>query len=439
MATVLERLAEEISNGTAAPPAQSRLLGIHLLDTLGAWIAGSKTPEAARLTGLGVDALFGAGPLDAVALRVATIRLTEIDDIHMLSCTTPSSIVVPTALSLAAASGKPRSLVFAQALNAGYEAITRLGSAVAGPSILYRGIWPTYLVAPFGAAAVTARMLALDAGKTADALAIALSMTCGRPGGHTTGASSRWLLVGQAARVGSLAGFAAARGYAGDRTLLDGDWLNRVHGINCDISTLLTPAEAGGAIATLSLKPYCAAKQTIATIDAFCELLEGGVLPAEIMAIRVSVPPAYSAMISGRQVTASRTQRIVSAAYNLALAAYRRDDLIDVMRPDHSADERISALMARVAIVEDQELLRFYPQRWPARVTANLTDGREVSALVIDARGDPARSLDSVAVTKKFHLLVAPLLDRRNADEIVAACLSATENDSALAKLCTAF
>ena len=438
MTTVLERVGEALSSATALSSSRSQLLGFHLLDTLGAWLAGSRTEEARTLARLGADTLIGEGPLDAIALRVATIRLTEIDDIHMPSCTTPSSVVVPVALTLAAAFGEPRSMRFAQALSAGYEAITRLGAAIAGPTILYRGIWPTYLVAPFGAAAVAARLLGLDGGKTADALAIALSMSSGGPGGHSAGASPRWLLVGQAARAGSLAALAAARGYTGDRTLLDGDWLSQVHGIRCDAGPLLAITEADGAVGTLSLKPYCAAKQTIAAIDAFLELLEGGVSPAEITAIRVSVPAAYRAMISGRQVTVSRLRRITSVAYNLALAAYRPDDLGDITRPDLSADERISALTARVEVTEGKELTRLYPQRWPARVTAVLSDGQEVSALVVDARGDPARTLDSSALLDKFHRLADPVLGSKDADTMAAACLGAIEHDGALAKLCAA-
>ena len=49
------------------------------------------------------------------------------------------------------------------AIIAGYEVMTRLGRAIDGPTILYRGIWPTYFAAPFGVAAVVARLLQLDA------------------------------------------------------------------------------------------------------------------------------------------------------------------------------------------------------------------------------------------------------------------------------------
>ena len=127
--------------------------------------------------------LFGRQPLDRIALGVAMTRLTEIDDIHMPSCTTPSSVVVPTALAIAGHLQLRDARTFTHALYAGYEVMTRFGVAISGPSILTRGIWPTYLAAPLCAAAVTARLLGLTAEKTANALGIALTMISGAPGG----------------------------------------------------------------------------------------------------------------------------------------------------------------------------------------------------------------------------------------------------------------
>ena len=215
---------------------------------------------------------------------------------------------------------------FAQALRAGYEVMTRFGVAVAGPGILQRGIWPTFLAAPVCAAAVAARLLGLTAEKTANALAIALTMTSGSPG-KPVGASPRWLLLGLAARAGCAAALAASEGYAGDRNLLDDDWMIRTHGIPCDTGPLVAAREGEGAVGALSLKPYCAAKQTIAAIDAFRELLSQGISPDDIVALRVAVPPAYAEMIGHRNAAAGRIARITSAAYQLALAAYRPEEL----------------------------------------------------------------------------------------------------------------
>ena len=40
--------------------------------------------------------------------------------------------------------------------------MTRLGVAIDGARILYRGVWPTYFAAPLGAAAIAARIWRLS-------------------------------------------------------------------------------------------------------------------------------------------------------------------------------------------------------------------------------------------------------------------------------------
>jgi len=169
----------------------------------------------------------------------------------------------------------------------------------------------------------------------------------------------------------------------GDRKLLDDDWMIRTHGIQCDVGPLVAAPQGDGAVGALSLKPYCAAKQTMAAIDAFRNLLEQGISPDDIVALRVAVPRAYAAMIAHRTAAASRTARITSAAYQLSLAAYRPDGLDDVARPNLAGDSQIAAFMERVEVVSDEALAQHYPKRWPARVEAVLKNGRTVTSLVL--------------------------------------------------------
>src|SRR5437588_625310 len=102
------------------------------------------------------------------------------------------------------------------------EAMTRLGRAVDGPAILYRGIWPTYFAAPFGMAAVAARLLDLDEEASAHALALALTLAAPTVGHHNAATTARWFAVGNAARNGLNAALAAQQGFTSDRKLLEG-------------------------------------------------------------------------------------------------------------------------------------------------------------------------------------------------------------------------
>jgi 2-methylcitrate dehydratase PrpD len=140
---------------------------LHIFDSLGAGLAGACTEEgkihgnlikemysAKEGTDLPVPGFGFPAPLPfAVVLSCIAIRLTETDDIDIASCTTPGSVVVPTALLLAFKNGA-KGKEFIEGVVTGYEVLTRLGAAVNGPEIIYRGIWPTYLCAAIGVATV---------------------------------------------------------------------------------------------------------------------------------------------------------------------------------------------------------------------------------------------------------------------------------------------
>src|ERR1700722_9817592 len=111
--TALIALAEFVQSRDLGelPPARFELLKLHLADTLG----------AADLVG---------------ASTCAAIRSTEIDDIHLTSCTTPGSVIMPTCLAL----GTPTVSNYFAAVAAGYEVLIRLGRAINGPAILRKRI-----------------------------------------------------------------------------------------------------------------------------------------------------------------------------------------------------------------------------------------------------------------------------------------------------------
>jgi len=431
--TNIERFAQAI---LTPPQGAGTKLALHLLDTLGAWYGGSRTEDSLLAAKLAAPqpgfAAASDNILDHIAQRVAIVRNTEIDDIHMQSCTTIGSVVVPVAVTVAQALGKPDASRFAQAIASGYEAMARLGLAISGATILYRGIWPTFFSGPVGAAATAAPLLGLSAEQTADAIGIALSLTSGAAGGG----NARFVLLGQATRCGVWAALAAAKGYRGDRALLDGDWLQRSHGIAFDAGPLTAPLAGEGAIATISYKPFCAAKQNTAAIDGFRQLLARNEADA-MESVRVTVPPAYAAMISQRH-TKGRVERIINTTYQFALAAYRPDLIDDVVRPDLSQDAKITAFMPKVEIAPDPALASYFPAVYPARVEAKLKNGETQSVLVTDAPGDPARPLSDGDLLAKFHRLTDPVIGAGGAESLAKAALGALSDDASLATLLAA-
>ena len=292
----IDQLGDYVANATAGTDAIRELLELHLIDTVAAWIASTRTREGQLLLRWRADmqaAQADNGLSLDICTRCALARLSEIDDMHLASMTTPGAIIIPAALTLASALGEPTADNIAAAMLAGYEAMTRLGRAIDGPTALYRGIWPTYFVAPVGVAAVTARLLGLSAEKSADALALALTLTAPAVGHHNAVTTSRWFAVGNAARNGLAAALAAKNGFTADRKLLDGNFLSSVYGISADLGALTRALGENSVLAETSFKPWCAARQTMPATQALREIIAAGVTPAAMDEIRVFVLPPH--------------------------------------------------------------------------------------------------------------------------------------------------
>jgi len=436
MTTTLEQLGELVAIGEPDAAEQERVR-LHMTDSIAAWIAASEAEEGARILAFGASGrkpvFLGTNSLDEIVRRVGVTRSSEIDDIHLQSCVTPGAVVVQTALALARDCGATPQTV-AAAIWAGYEIAVRLGVAVQGAKILYRGIWPTYLLAPIAAAAVVARLLGLDSLSCANALGAALAMASGgvgAPADHL----ARFLQAGLAARAGVTAALAAREGVAADRTLLDGDWFARVHGIELDRAAV-RPNERLGTMLQLSIKPYCAAKQTIAAIDGFRQVLARGRAADDITDIRVMTPPIYAKMIGHREC-AQRIGRITSVAYQLALAALAPDRLAEVKRTNLSDEPKVATFMQRVSVTPEEALMAYFPRTWPARLEVHFQDGSVDSVLVSEAKGDPARPFVASDVDAKFRALTEPVLGRDESGRLLASCRAALESVDGLEVMLT--
>jgi 2-methylcitrate dehydratase PrpD len=419
--TILERLgahaAAGYQQGLSGPVREA--VRLHLADTVGAWIAGGAIAEGRLLQRFeGGESIPGR-----VALNCALARLSEVDDIHLASATTPGAIVVPAALTLAGAPGS-HSYALAEAIAAGYDLMTRLGAALHGPAILYRGIWPTYLAAPFGVAAVAARLLGLTEDEAAHALAIALAFASPSVGRQSGASMSRWLALGNAARGGITAALAAQAGFTGDLHLFEGEFFSGAYQLSPDVGALTEALDRRPAVAQASFKPWCAAMQTMAAAQALREIIDEGMPPSAISGIVVGVPPPYLKMIDHGVVPGERASYLTSVSYQMALAAFDANATLNVKPAPETLPEEMSRFMARISVVPDEGLLPHYPRSWPARLVADTPEGRR-EKLVVHVPGDPERPFDELQVAAKFWRLTAPLVGDRAAEELVRLSFAA--------------
>ena len=391
----------------ALAPTTKECARQRFFDTLGATALGFATPEGQLLQGYAARA-GGSRPLswlERCRLYVGAARATEIDDIDIASCTTVGSVVVPVALTLAAHDDHRDGGQLIASVVAGYEAMIRLGRAIDGARLLYRGVWPTYVTAAFAAAATAAKLLDLDAPATARALALALARTAALPGAALARFGYRYYSLGCAAADGADAALAAAAGVDADLEGL-GAFAERL-GASLDAAALTVPFAAPWLIEAVDTKLWPSSRQALASVAAFRELVPRSVAPEDIERVTVDLPAAYLNMIDKPAVPTQRIESMLGVQYQLGLAAFAPESLYDALRRALPGDARIAALMAKVEVRADDTWSSRFPQLWGSRVTLRLRSGAEQAAEVLEPPGSGRRPLDWAVLESKLARIYA--------------------------------
>jgi 2-methylcitrate dehydratase PrpD len=427
--SALERLAGAIASCEARSERVREAIEMHLVDTVGAWIASTRTAEGLALlrfrAAMRASKQAGDDPALDLATRCALARLSEIDDIHLASMITPSAVVIPGALTLAQTMPAATADDVMGAILAGIEAMTRLGRAIDGPAILYRGVWPTYFAAPFGIAAAAARLFRLDEQATGNALALALTLAAPGVGHHNAATTSRWFALGHAARNGLAAALAARQGFTSDRSLVEGQFLPAVYGVTPDLAALTDGLGERVALTEVSFKPWCAARQTMAATQALKESIEAGVAPATMREITVSVLPPHLKMVDHGVVAGDRASHLTSLQYCMAVAALAPDLAFDLQQAPSQLPPAVRDFMAKIRVEADEGLLADYPRSWPARVRIAAAGSAQHERMVTHVPGDPARAFDRARVHEKVLRFAEPVLGAEAAERVLARCRAA--------------
>src|SRR6185369_7166407 len=166
-ATLSERLARHTSalRLEEIPQAVVDAAKLHILDTLGCLLAGSRLEPGRRAyalavaTGGGDATLIGsdacASTPDAAQAMAVAAHCGELDDIHSGAGTCIGAMVVPALLARAQRGGSGSA--FVEAALAGYETTARVGLAIDATSLFAGGWWPSTICGAFGVAAAAAK------------------------------------------------------------------------------------------------------------------------------------------------------------------------------------------------------------------------------------------------------------------------------------------
>ena len=450
---VTRRLAELAADDFPAgrTPAARSAARRHLLDTLGAIVAGTQA-EPTRITietlaGLG---LGSSGSSDAIvvpavsshrwdALSAAYVMGTaahglELDDGYTGGSVHPGAPVVPallSALQLRPACG-PRLLL---AMAVGYEFVARLAGGI-HPASRRRGFHNTALVGPLAAAAAVGCLFGLDATTVESAIGLAASSAGGLFAFLDGGGDVKRLHPGHAAREGLLAALLADKGLRGPVGVIEGpDGFVQAFG-DPEHSSLLEvdrPDEAA-AITRCYMKPWACCRHIHPAIDAVLGMRDDdGVAAADVE--RIDVTTYAIAASHGRVGWADTLSAQMSYPFAVAVALVRgHADLADFA--DGRRDEAdVTSLCDRIAVTVDAAFDQRYPRTREAHVRTTMRDGRVFERTVDDGLGSAMQPLDEAMLADKFDGLVEPVIGRERAVAMREALAVLEQRDDAGALL----
>jgi len=406
-----------------------------VFDTIGCLVAGY---EAGIATEVRDYVLAQGGVQEATLLpggqktTVSHVCMAHATYMHGLELTDaaprgtchPGNEVVPPALAYAEKFNRSGAEVLV-AVTAGYEIEIRFGRAVF-PSAFYRGWWTPALWGGIGSAVAAGSLMKLDAAALDNTIGIAVNLLpTAMMQANEEGETIKWLLGGQSCVAGLVAAEMAARGVKGMRDVIGGflpvlaDKIlpeRLTEGISEDGK--FTHWEVAEGIVT---KHYATVGPLFASLDAMFDLIaEHNLTANDVAEIHVDAmkrTAVFNTVHPDNEVAAR-----ASLPYCLAVALHQRDRaslLGPAFRTKVLHDPAIRATASKVAITENEDYERQYPEHSLARVTLKLKNGKVVSAEVDRSQRGRYLTPTDADIEEKFRLLVTPVLGQAKTDTLM--------------------
>jgi len=297
---------------------------------------------------------------------------------------------------------------------AGYETACRVAVAI-GPQPYARGWHYTGTAGTFGAAAACARLLELDAERTAIAIGIAASEAAGLK--CNIGTMTKSLHAGKACENGLLAALLASNGFtaAGDAIETEQGFAALAGG-ECEAEAALADPDAGWYLLDNLFKYHASCYWTHSAIEGVLALrTEHGLVAGDVDSIDLHVSDlelgtcVIPAPQTGLQVK-------FSIAQLAAMALLGRD--LTVIADGDARDPEVVELRGRVRLVEDGVAGQ------PTRVVARRHDGTALEEAV--GVNTPLRDLGAqrARLQRKFMALAEPVIGAEGASSL-SSCVAA--------------
>jgi 2-methylcitrate dehydratase PrpD len=337
----------------------------------------------------------------AALVNGLTAHVEDFDDTYLAAILHPGAPIVPAALAAAELAGVDGATLMTGVV-AGVEVSSRLGDCL-WPTHFDRGWHVTATIGPIGAACAAARVLGLDARRTAAAVAIAATQAAG----HTEqlGSMTKSFQVGRAAATGVEAALLAEQGFTGPLEPLAGRrGLAALMAAEVDWTPM---ADLGSRwlIELNAIKPYSCGIVSHPVVDAGKQLRADGIDSALLASVELEVHPLVLDVMG---VVAPETglQSKFSVYHCFAVGLLRGAGGPPEFSDECAVDPQIQQVRKLVTVTPDPDLAAD-----SCRLTATLVDGREVAYTVEHATGSTSAPMTDAQLRDKVTRLADRLDD----------------------------
>lgn len=413
----------------ALPSEVTEKAKLHILDTLGAAIAGMASAEAsACLQTFELQAWDGRAPLvwgtplqafdgTSTLINGVAAHAFELDDTD--GCDHSGAVVLPAVLGAISHATAPTGADVLTSTVMGYEIARRVLDASGGyVACNARGWHSTGTCGSFGAAAGAASMLRLSPPEYASAIGLAGSFVGGLWAFIDDGAMSKRLHAGRAAANGLTSAMLAEKAFTGPSKVFEAEWggyfATYVPG-GGDPETLTLGLGDSWRLMQASIKPYASCRGTHTAIDVVLALARAEDLaPEQIASIHVRTSEFLFQMCGGEQIS-SMVDAQMSLPYCIAAALVFNQLGLAEMNETARGNRIVRGLLERLSI----DIEPTFEAHDEPEIRLRLTDGRELTVRGSDPLGSPSNPLSENQVIGKFNDLVETVFPPGRPQQIV--------------------
>lgn len=366
-----------------------------------------------------------ASPSYAAMANGTAAHSLELDDVVNEASLHPAVAIMPAALAAAHLAGCSAKELIA-AIATGYEVMIKLGVALDPAAHYARGFHPTGTCGTMGAAITAAKILKLDQKAMINALGIAGSQAAGSMEFLSDGAFTKRLHPGWAAHSGIIAALLARENFTGPGTIIEGRF-GFLHAYSSGSKSGKVLQDWGDPWEVLrtSIKPHACCRYKQGPIDGILKIVrENNIDASQIEKVIIGILKAGFALIAEPEEQKSNPKSVVDAQFSMpfgaAVAILYGKATLDEYTLESINSARVRKLMKKISCVEDPELEKEFPKKWPAAVTLLTKDGKTYSSRIDYPKGDPENSLTWDELIDKFRNLVSPVFFEVKQNEIIA-------------------